>query len=79
MGWHWKEITVFEHSQVSVLSSRPYEQLPSPRPFSPFSSSSSKRKLRGTAGAVRCRAVRRLSEKRSAGVEKSRFATHFWP
>lgn len=34
--------------RVSVPSSRPYEQDPSPSPFSPFSSSSRRRKLRGT-------------------------------
>ena len=35
--------------RISSLSSRPYEHDPSPMPFSPFSSSSSRRKLRGTA------------------------------
>ena len=33
---------------ISSPSSRPYEQEPSPMPFSPFSSSSSKRKFLGT-------------------------------
>lgn len=33
---------------TSPPSSMPYETVPSPMPFSPFSSSSSKRKLRGT-------------------------------
>lgn len=35
---------------ISSESSRPYEHEPSPMPFSPFSSSSSRRKLRGTGG-----------------------------
>ena len=34
--------------RISSPSSRPYEHDPSPMPFSPFSSSSSRRKLRGT-------------------------------
>lgn len=33
---------------ISSLSSNPYEQDPSPMPFSPFSSSSRRRKFRGT-------------------------------
>ena len=38
---------------ISSPSSRPYEQEPSPMPFSPFSSSSSSRKLRGTTRVSR--------------------------
>jgi hypothetical protein len=37
---------------ISSPSSRPYEHEPSPMPFSPFSSSSSRRKLRGTVEPV---------------------------
>lgn len=36
---------------MSSALSMPYETVPSPMPFSPFSSSSSSRKLRGTEGA----------------------------
>lgn len=41
--------------RMSSPSSRPYEQVPSPIPFSPFSSSSSKRNERGTLAIVRAK------------------------
>lgn len=45
-----------EHLRLTL---RPYEQLPSPRPFSPFSSSSRRRKLLGTAVGQRRATTRR--------------------
>jgi hypothetical protein len=57
---------------ISSPSSNPYEQLPSPIPFSPFSSSSSRRKFRGTGRQIRQRS-------KSDQIHQKILVRYLWP
>ena len=62
--------------RMSSPSASPYEQVPSPMPFSPFSNSSSRRNERGT-GTPEARTADGVSACR--GRERGVFVGYLWP